>query len=57
MTDWDVVEAMRTYGGSFVQALAVCFQRADVENQYRLKAAFPELWSEYQELAVKARRG
>jgi hypothetical protein len=57
MTDWDVVEAMRTYGGSFVHALAVCYQRADAENQHRLKAAFPELWVEYQELAVKARRG
>ena len=56
MTDWDVVEAMRTYGGSFVQALAVCYQRADVENQHRLRDAFPEIWVEYQQLAEATRR-
>jgi hypothetical protein len=56
MTDWDVVEAMRTYGGSFVQALAVCYQRADVENQHRLRDAFPEIWVEYLQLAEATRR-
>ena len=54
MTDWEIVEAMRRYGGSFVQALAVCVQRADPENLQRLKAAFPELWAEYQALAEAA---
>ncbi len=51
MTDLEVIDAMRTYGGSFVQALATAFSRADGENHKRLKAAFPELWDEHEELA------
>jgi len=51
MTDYEVVDAMRIYGGSFVQALALAFARADSENNRRLKAAFPELWAEYMEMA------
>lgn len=51
LPDFVVVKAMRLLGGSFVQALAEAFDRADTENRRRLKAAFPELWSEYYELA------
>jgi hypothetical protein len=51
ITDYDVAEAMLTYGGSFAQALALCWQKADVRNQRRLQEAFPEVWAEYQTLA------
>lgn len=45
--DYQVVQMMERYGGSFVQALAVAFQRADHFNFQRLKNAFPEYWNEY----------
>jgi len=51
MTDYQIVEAMDTYGGSFAKAIAAAFVRADDENVRRLKAAFPELWAEYAALA------
>lgn len=49
--DYEVVEAMRQYGGSFVKALAECFLRADTDNFWKLKIAFPEYWKQYQEMA------
>ena len=51
MTDYQVVETMITYGGSFVQALGKAYRCADQWNQERLKAAFPNLFDEYRELA------
>lgn len=51
MTDYAVVEAMRALGGSFVQALAEAFIHADPENVAKLKAAFPDEWHLYTELA------
>lgn len=49
--DMKVVEAMEKYGGSFVQALAVCFRRADANNLAKLKATFSEYWEQYTEMA------
>jgi len=47
-----VVEQMEKYGGSFVQALAQCFYRADAKNFATLQLAFPEIWAEYEKLAL-----
>jgi len=55
VTEYDVLSAMQYHGGSFVQALAVAWFRADEENVARLKAAFPELWQEYADLAARTR--
>lgn len=56
-TDFAIVEAMSRFGGSFAKALAAAFQRADPDNFARLRAAFPELWSEYREVAtIRAER-
>ena len=49
--DMDVIEAMEKYGGSFVVALAQAFRRADLTNFAKLKAAFPEYWKQYEEMA------
>jgi hypothetical protein len=46
-TDYAIVQAMHRFGGSFVAALAVCFDRADPEHYATLKAAFPQLWTAY----------
>lgn len=54
----EVIDAMLTYGGGFVKALASAWTRADAENIKRLHAAFPDLWNRYFEMAKadKARR-
>lgn len=53
MTDeeFEVVEQMEQFGGSFVKALAECFHRADPINFNKLKIAFPEYWDEYKKYA------
>lgn len=55
MTDQDiaVLECMEKYGGSFVKALAIAAQRADPINLAKLKAAFPEYWQQYTEMAAQ----
>jgi hypothetical protein len=47
----DAVKLMERIGGSFASALAVAWQRADLNNQAKLKAAFPELLRDYHEMA------
>jgi hypothetical protein len=56
MTDYQIVDAMLTYGGSFVQSLAQAWRCADAQNQARLKAAFPDYWDHYRELAEMQER-
>ena len=50
-TDREILRAMTTYGGSFAQAIARAALLADSENFVKLKAAFPELWNRYAEIA------
>jgi len=45
------LEAMNAYGGSFVRTLARLYRVGDSINQARLRAAFPEYFSEYARLA------
>lgn len=45
--DYQIIEAMQRYGGSFAQALGVAMSRADMFNFARLKKAFPEYWEDY----------
>lgn len=45
--DYRVIENMEKYGGGFVKALAVCFQKADPINFIKLKIAFKNYWEEY----------
>lgn len=42
---------MQKFGGSFAKALAEAVFRADDDHRARIKAAFPELWAEYAEMA------
>jgi hypothetical protein len=57
MTDEDlhVVDAMIRFGGGFVSALGKAWIRADADNERRLRAAFPEVWREYQQVAALKR--
>jgi hypothetical protein len=52
-SDYAVVVAMHTFGGSFVQALALAYDRADPENFAKLKAAFPDEWAVYAAIATR----
>ena len=54
-TDFQITEAMLTFGGSFVQALARAWRCADRENQDRLHDAFPDVWADYRDLIQRAR--
>lgn len=46
-----IIEAMETFGGSFVKALAEAFRRADRMNFNKLKMAFPEYWDTYKKMS------
>lgn len=48
--EYEVLEAMEAYGGSFVVALAQCFRRADPINFKKLKSTFSEYWEEYEKM-------
>lgn len=51
-TEYEITDAMITYGGGFVSGLGRLFRAADVVNQAKLKAAFPEYWEQYREMAA-----
>lgn len=53
MTDYDIAKMMRKCGGSFAQAMAEAWFKADPINQARIKAAFPDLWITYADLAER----
>jgi len=46
-----VSQAMRIYGGSFVERLGCALFYADYGNTQKIKNAFPEYWQEYLEIA------
>ena len=54
VSDQAVLHQMWVNGGGFVSMLAKAGYRADASNLARLKAGFPELWSQYAALAAKA---
>jgi hypothetical protein len=54
-TDYDIVNAMARFGGSFVRNLAAACHTADPVNFLKLKAAFPDVWAEYAELVQMIR--
>lgn len=54
--DYEITGAMMRFGGSFVRTLGELARRADPENLNRLKAAFPEFWSEYTDVALMRRQ-
>lgn len=45
--DYETVQLMELYGGSFVKALAECCRHADPHNFRTLKKAFPAYFAEY----------
>ena len=48
-----VAKAMVRYGGGFAMRLGDALLHADLDNQRRIKKAFPEIWKQYNEMACK----
>ena len=46
------IENMDRFGGSFVQSLAVCYRKADPDNQTILYNAFEHLFFKYAKFKV-----
>jgi hypothetical protein len=42
MSEYEIVEAMIRYGGSFVKSLGQLIRQADSDNKRKIVAAFPE---------------
>lgn len=42
-----VIDAMRTYGGSFVKAMAEMLAHADLNNTYLIYTTWPDIWNKY----------
>jgi hypothetical protein len=51
-TDWNVIARMEDLGGSFVQALAAAWRKADLDNDRRLHAAFAEIYDRYSRMGA-----
>lgn len=49
--DFETVQAMRRYGGRFVRALAAAAERADQQNLFIIKTAWPHYWAKYRGMA------
>lgn len=50
--EFEILEAMETFGGSFVSALAKAWKLADEFNQAKLKEAFDPYWRAYEDLVA-----
>lgn len=55
-TDWEIVRTMERFGGSFVRTLGQLCHLADPDNLQRIKAAWPEYWLEYAEMAEQVKQ-
>jgi len=51
ITDYDVLAAMERFGGSFVASLSRAARMADSVNLAKIKATWPELWAECEDMA------
>lgn len=52
-TDFEVVQCMHRYGGSFVRHLAELCEKADPVNFAKIKACWPDYWQQYAEMVPR----
>ena len=55
-SEYEILEAMTRYGGSFVQQLAVLYRLADMNNKAKLATTFREYFVKYDEMAAQTAR-
>lgn len=53
--EWEILDTMRDYGGSFIKKLAELYHLADRENQRLLESAFRDYFIKYDEMTVERR--
>lgn len=51
-SEYDILEAMERFGGSFVKNLARLYRSGDLVNQGKLRAAFEDYFIQYDEMAT-----
>ncbi len=51
--DYQILEAMQTYGGSFVKQLSLLCRLADETNFQKLKSTFSNYWEDYEQFIKK----
>lgn len=51
MNDRQIINTMIEYGGSFVRKLGAAALVADPENLAKIKATWPDYWSQYARMA------
>ncbi len=51
MNDRQIINTMIEYGGSFVRKLGAAALVADQENMAKIKATWPDYWSQYARMA------
>jgi hypothetical protein len=51
MNDRQIINTMMEYGGSFVRKLGAAALVADPENLAKIKATWPDYWSQYARMA------
>jgi len=54
--DYEVIAAMRAFGGGFASALAEAARHAGEDNLRRIKEAWPDYWSKYTKMAKAMRK-
>lgn len=54
LDDYAITDAMIRFGGGFVSGLGRLWRHADAVNKGRLKDAFPDYWTSYQDPAMHA---
>lgn len=52
LDDFTITDTMIKCGGGFISRLGTLWRYADDDNQRRLKAAFPEYWTKYRDIAL-----
>jgi hypothetical protein len=52
ISEKEIINTMRIYGGGFASALAVAASHADYDNRERLKRAFPDYWQVFESMAA-----
>lgn len=54
-TQYWMIQAMQSYGGSFIKSLSMAWLRADQINTAKLEQAFPEYVEKYTKLGLEMR--
>lgn len=54
--DFEVIEAMTRYGGSFIKHIGEAASCADMRNMAKIKAMWTEEWNQYASFVKKEAR-